>query len=268
MKPYAQIAASDPMKPPTKTEIKPLTFNDLEGKTVWFVPNPKRTPASTRVGFSKTPMASLDEMVYADSPVKLQVRSVKVDGSSNTLDVVFPDGSTYFMHCDATSLVDSVKLESASTDDITDKGISYFDYKLRPMSSFDASDQEEIFTTDPKLLTEQLERVKKASQEAALKRADETIKEENAINAENRERERQFEAVRNKAISRQPVELQQIIRSHKIRLGMTPEQVTLAWGRPQDINRTTTLGGTREQWVYGLKTYVYFQDGVVTAVQN
>lgn len=257
MKSYSQISASEPKAVPATTDSHPLTLADLQGKTIWFVPNPKRTPASKRAGFSKTPTASLDEMVYPDSTVSLKVLFVNTDGTHNTLQVSFPDGSVFFMHCDAASLVNTVKVESVSPDVITAKEIPYYNYKLRPMNTLDASDQEAIFTTDPAVLRAKLEEVRKASQEAALQDAEDGQEESRARNA-----------AREKAISRQPAELRNVIRSHKIKLGMTPEQVTLAWGRPQDINRTTTLGGTREQWVYGIKSYVYFQGGVVTAIQN
>lgn len=61
----------------------------------------------------------------------------------------------------------------------------------------------------------------------------------------------------------------------RISIGMTPEMVVKSWGRPRDINRTTSSYGVNEQWVYGTYggSYVYF-DGesrstmVVTTIQN
>jgi len=54
-----------------------------------------------------------------------------------------------------------------------------------------------------------------------------------------------------------------------VSLGMTPDQVRASsWGKPQSINRTTTASGTREQWVYGGKNYLYFESGKLTAIQN
>ena len=58
------------------------------------------------------------------------------------------------------------------------------------------------------------------------------------------------------------------VREEKIWVGASEEIVRLAWGSPQDINRTTTASGTREQWVYGRGTYVYVENGRVTAIQN
>lgn len=52
-------------------------------------------------------------------------------------------------------------------------------------------------------------------------------------------------------------------------VGMTQQDVlNSSWGRPQHVNRTTTALGTREQWVYGIGSYLYFEDGVLTAIQN
>jgi hypothetical protein len=58
------------------------------------------------------------------------------------------------------------------------------------------------------------------------------------------------------------------VREEKIWVGASEEIIRLAWGSPQDINRTTTASGTREQWVYGRSTYVYVENGRVTAIQN
>jgi len=54
------------------------------------------------------------------------------------------------------------------------------------------------------------------------------------------------------------------------RIGMTSEQVInqTRWGMPYDIRRTTTASGTREQWVYDSRRYLYFDNGVLTAIQD
>jgi hypothetical protein len=54
----------------------------------------------------------------------------------------------------------------------------------------------------------------------------------------------------------------------QVAIGMSKEQAIAAWGKPKDTNTTSTAGGTREQWVYGLGTYIYFTDGILSAVQN
>lgn len=54
-----------------------------------------------------------------------------------------------------------------------------------------------------------------------------------------------------------------------VRIGMTKsEALRSSWGRPHEINRTTTAGGVHEQWVYGGRNYLYFENGILTAIQN
>ena len=58
-------------------------------------------------------------------------------------------------------------------------------------------------------------------------------------------------------------------RSQGVRLGMSKEDVLASsWGRPEKINTTTNVYGTREQWVYGGRNYLYFENGVLTSIQN
>lgn len=64
-----------------------------------------------------------------------------------------------------------------------------------------------------------------------------------------------------------PIRVQNDILSGKIRIGFIPEQVILAWGKPDHVNRTKTLVGIHEQWVYGEnpfpRAYVYIENGLV-----
>ena len=55
-----------------------------------------------------------------------------------------------------------------------------------------------------------------------------------------------------------------------VRIGMTEQEVIdqSSWGRPLGRNRTTTASGTREQWIYGGRNYLYFENGRLTAIQN
>ncbi len=53
-----------------------------------------------------------------------------------------------------------------------------------------------------------------------------------------------------------------------VNVGMSKEQVRASWGRPESINTTTTVQGSREQWVYGIKNYVYFDGNTCTTIQN
>lgn len=52
-------------------------------------------------------------------------------------------------------------------------------------------------------------------------------------------------------------------------IGMTYEEVkSSTWGSPDDINKTTYEWGTTEQWCYSGYKYIYFENGVVTAIQE
>lgn len=58
-------------------------------------------------------------------------------------------------------------------------------------------------------------------------------------------------------------------RSQGVAVGMSKQDVIASsWGKPQSINTTTTATGTRQQWVYGSRSYLYFDDGILTAIQN
>lgn len=58
------------------------------------------------------------------------------------------------------------------------------------------------------------------------------------------------------------------IETEKVFIGMTKLQATLAWGEPESVNRTIGSWGEHEQWVYTLKSYLYFENGILKAIQN
>ena len=49
---------------------------------------------------------------------------------------------------------------------------------------------------------------------------------------------------------------------------MTREMCREAWGSPDDINRSSGSWGVHEQWVYGLGSYLYFENGILSSIQN
>ncbi|RXZ00845.1 hypothetical protein [Fictibacillus sp. S7] len=52
-------------------------------------------------------------------------------------------------------------------------------------------------------------------------------------------------------------------------VGMSKSEVlSTTWGNPIDINTTKTASSNKEQWVYSGYKYVYFEDGVVTTIQE
>lgn len=58
-------------------------------------------------------------------------------------------------------------------------------------------------------------------------------------------------------------------RSEGVRIGMSKADVLASsWGRPERVNTTTNVYGTREQWVYGSRNYLYFENDVLVSIQN
>ena len=52
-------------------------------------------------------------------------------------------------------------------------------------------------------------------------------------------------------------------------IGMTATEVEeSSWGKPEDINKTTTIYGVSEQWCYYGNKYIYFDNGIVTVIQE
>lgn len=58
-----------------------------------------------------------------------------------------------------------------------------------------------------------------------------------------------------------------LILEGKVKIGMTAEMCREAWGSPYDINKTIGSWGIHEQWVYD-GSYLYFEDGILTSIQN
>lgn len=104
------------------------------------------------------------------------------------------------------------------------------------------------------------EKARQEKQALEEQRAKERAQREARIAQEKAERERarKIEERKRRAVMLAP------------RIGMTWQQVVnqTSWGKPYDINRTTTASGTREQWVYGDRRYLYFDNGVLTAIQD
>ena len=53
------------------------------------------------------------------------------------------------------------------------------------------------------------------------------------------------------------------------RLGMTTDEaIHTSWCFPDKTNTTETAGHFHEQWVYGSRGYLYFENGRLTAIQT
>ena len=59
-----------------------------------------------------------------------------------------------------------------------------------------------------------------------------------------------------------------MILEGQVQIGFTKEMCIEAWGKPYDINRIITINGIFEQWVYGVGTYLYFDNNILTAIQD
>lgn len=116
----------------------------------------------------------------------------------------------------------------------------------------------------PKEIEEQKrqEEIKRLKEEERLKIKEEEKRKREAEWAEN---DRQF---RNDCIKEFGSKYGNYIADGKVVIGMTEKMCRTAWGNPRDINTTTTSYGKREQWVYSLKHYLYFENGKLTAIQN
>jgi len=64
-----------------------------------------------------------------------------------------------------------------------------------------------------------------------------------------------------------PQDIEKAVLDGKVKIGMTEEQVSFAWGKPSKVNRTIGRWGTHEQWVYS-NAYLYFENGILTALQD
>lgn len=52
-------------------------------------------------------------------------------------------------------------------------------------------------------------------------------------------------------------------------IGMTEQQVLdSSWGKPENINKTITTNDVEEQWCYSNNKYIYFDNGIVTTIQE
>lgn len=59
-----------------------------------------------------------------------------------------------------------------------------------------------------------------------------------------------------------------LVAQGKIAIGMTPEMAKAAWGEPEKVNTSVGSWGVNEQWVYGIGSYLYFENGKLTSWQN
>ena len=78
----------------------------------------------------------------------------------------------------------------------------------------------------------------------------------------------QAEKKKYRASKKWPKRVWTAIDKGSVFIGMTSAQAEESWGKPDDVNRTTSRSGVSEQWVYESGSYLYFQDGILTTIQN
>jgi len=59
-----------------------------------------------------------------------------------------------------------------------------------------------------------------------------------------------------------------LIFEGKVKIGFTKQMCIKSWGEPEEINKTSGSYGVHEQWVYGTGSYLYFENGILTTIQN
>lgn len=122
------------------------------------------------------------------------------------------------------------------------------------------------FYTEKEYQVKEQENIAKeqAKKEERLKLEQEMLQREEArLQREKEEQER----IPN-LIKKYGSEKGKIIGDGIVRIGFTKQMCVDSWGEPQSINRTTSKYGVNEQWIYGIGNYLYFDDGILTTIQN
>lgn len=63
-------------------------------------------------------------------------------------------------------------------------------------------------------------------------------------------------------------EMWDMIQNCKVKIGMTKTEAELSWGKPKEINVGIYGSSSQDQWVYGTNSYLYFENGKLSAIQN
>lgn len=90
------------------------------------------------------------------------------------------------------------------------------------------------------------------------------VKEEERRQKEKEAQEERFNNLKEKY----GISIATMIVNRQVKIGMTKAMCRESWGNPYDINRTETVYGTREQWVYGGSRYLYFEGDILTTIQD
>jgi len=129
--------------------------------------------------------------------------------------------------------------------------------------------------------TDEVARAQRSMAEAEERQRQEQMRKEAYAKEEltkAAERRRKDEAREAERIENRKQEQVRCEQTPSIRIGMTPNQVIASkWGYSSDRHTTTTATYQREQWIYASgpkcggrvgQTYLYFEGGVLTAIQE
>ena len=67
-------------------------------------------------------------------------------------------------------------------------------------------------------------------------------------------------------LGRQAKENMELAKAGRVRVGMIDEQVEMAWGKPDHVNRYSTAAGQVEQWVYLNGDSLTFTNGILRSM--
>jgi hypothetical protein len=67
-------------------------------------------------------------------------------------------------------------------------------------------------------------------------------------------------------IGAQAEENMALVKQGKMRVGMIEEQVEMAWGKPDHVNRYSTANGEVQQWVYSNGDSLTFTNGILRSM--
>lgn len=224
------------------------------GKTYWYVPGPgMNTSFYQRIKqYPYTKSAMLTDRFTPDVTVSFRIQqALALQTSAYGISeyayrIEFEDGTMAYMKAETLG-----RYSPGAAYDSSRTGVTV-DPKATTQRSND-----KLFGKDPEEL----------SKAYAVVRAQEEREAERLL-AEQAAARQQEEARATKA-RRMAVAKPAKPKKGGVYIGMTKQQVLASnWGRPSDVNRTTGSFGTHEQWVYGGSNYLYFENGVLTAIQN
>lgn len=201
----------------------------LVGQSLWLVPN---TLGKMRIGFAKSferKDLKKSARLYPTSVQKIQIAE-KIPPSQNT----GFKGFYRVKFADGSSgfleaVTIEISLSEYTTDSITKQNVNLARRDLFDTWKWGAMFPEKFFKEDPAELKSKIASVDSANQKAKTARH----------------------------------------ARGGVSVGMTKDQVLASsWGKPSHVNETITTGIVSEQWVYPGNNSLYFDNGVLTAIQK